>query len=270
MGKIAALQMTSGPDRDANLDAAKALIESAVSDHVDLVVLPENFAVFSGDEQAKVRLREPFGQGPIQDFLAGQARQHGIYVVGGTIPLVAEDPTKVRAACLLYGRGGDLLARYDKMHLFDVDASGQGEAYRESDSIEPGDQIVTAKTDIGHLGLAVCYDVRFPELFRHLVAQGAEILILPSAFTATTGELHWQTLLQARAVENLCYMVAPNQGTRPDSKRQTWGHSMVVDPWGEILAEADRNGPGVAMADIDHEKQAKLRRRFPALDHRTL
>lgn len=262
--------MSSIDEVSVNLRRAADLIEQAADDGAALVVLPENFAVFSSDAQTKVRVREPFGSGPIQDFLAEQAMRHKLVLAGGTIPLACDEPALVRAALLVHGPDGALLGRYDKMHLFDVDASGAGEHYRESATIQPGDTLVVLDTPVGRLGLAVCYDVRFPELFRALGKLGAEILLLPSAFTATTGAAHWELLVRARAVENLCFIVAPDQGARAESSRKTWGHSMAVGPWGEILASLGQAGEGIALADTDLGQLAPLRGRFPALTHRRI
>jgi nitrilase len=266
----AVVQMVSGGDVAANLASAGRLIERAAQAGARLVALPENFALLGRREQDKLAVAEPDGAGPIQDFLAATAQRHGIHLVGGTIPLRGADPQRVRAACLLHGPDGRRLARYDKIHLFDVDVGESGERYRESASIEPGDAAVTVDTELGCIGLAVCYDLRFPELFRALLAKGAEILVLPSAFTDTTGAAHWHLLCRARAVENLCYLLAPGQGGLHDNGRRTYGHSLIAGPWGEVLAECTESGEGVACADIDLAAMARQRARFPALQHRRL
>lgn len=269
----AVVQMVSGSEVEANLARAGRLIEQATRAGARLVVLPENFALFGRREQDKLAVAESDGAGPIQDFLAQTARRHGIYLVGGTIPLRGADAQRVRAACLLHGPDGRRLARYDKIHLFDVEvgeSAGGGERYRESASIEPGDEVVTVDTELGRLGLAVCYDLRFPELFRALLAKGAEILILPSAFTETTGAAHWHLLCRARAVENLCYLLAPGQGGLHDNGRRTYGHSLIAGPWGEVLAEHADSGEGVASANLDLAAVHRLRTRFPATQHRRL
>jgi len=269
----AVVQMVSGSEVATNLASAGRLIEQAAQAGARLVALPENFALLGRREQDKLAVAESDGAGPIQDFLADSARRHGIYLVGGTIPLRGADPQRVRAACLLHGPNGQRLARYDKIHLFDVEvgesASG-GERYRESASIEPGDAVVTVDTELGCIGLAVCYDLRFPELFRALLAKGAEILILPSAFTETTGAAHWHLLCRARVVENLCYLLAPGQGGLHDNGRRTYGHSLIAGPWGEVLAEHVDDGEGIACADIDLTALHRLRARFPAVQHRRL
>ena len=265
--RVAAVQMVSVADVEQNLKAAADLIASAVATGAKIVVLPENFAVLSADAQAKVKVAEPEDGGPMQQFLADQARQHGIYLVGGTIPLQAEQSGKVRAACLTYGPDGSLQGRYDKVHLFDVALSGGNESYNESATIEGGDRTCVIDTPWGKLGIAICYDIRFPELFRHLMKQQVNMIALPSAFTATTGRAHWEILVRARAIENQCFLIAPDQASGRDSKRPTWGHSMVVSPWGEVLAELEEQGSGVATTEIDLQGQEQLRNRFPALQH---
>lgn len=269
----AAVQMVSGSDVKTNLATAGRLIGQAAQAGARLVALPENFALLGRREQDKLAVAEPDGAGPIQDFLADTACRHGIHLIGGTIPLRGADPQRVRAACLLHGPDGQRLARYDKIHLFDVDvgeAAAGGERYRESASIEPGQTAVTANTELGCIGLAVCYDLRFPELFRALQARGAQILVLPSAFTETTGAAHWHLLCRARAVENLCYLVAPGQGGLHDNGRRTYGHSLIASPWGEVLAERIEMGEGTACAAIDLAAMERVRERFPALQHRRL
>lgn len=271
MTLVAALQMNSGDDLAANLAAAGHLIERAAGQGAVLCALPENFAFMGAHEAAKLAHAEADGQGPIQDFLAGAAQRHGIWVVAGTVPVaVADDPQRVWAASLVYDAQGRRAARYDKIHLFDVavQRDGRVEHYRESRSIAPGAwNPVVVETPAGRLGLSVCYDVRFPELYRELASKGAELLCVPAAFTAKTGEAHWELLLRARAVENLCYVIAPGQhGTHPGG-RSTWGHSAIVDPWGRVLA-SDAQGEAVTLAQIDREQQNALRSSFPALAHR--
>ncbi|MCG2633729.1 MAG: carbon-nitrogen hydrolase family protein [Gammaproteobacteria bacterium] len=267
--RLAAVQMTSGPEVSANLAVAAELIGIAAGQGAKLVVLPENFAFFGARERDKLAVAETEGVGPIQTFLADQAGHHGIWLVGGTLPMAARDG-RIRAASLLFGPDGQQTARYDKIHLFDVALDG-GEQYRESRHIEPGDEVVVADTalGLGLVGMAVCYDLRFPELFRQMVARGARIMVLPSAFTAASGAAHWHLLLRARAVENLCYVVAPDQVGRHANGRDTYGHSLIVDPWGAVLAECS-GGPGIVTADFDSDQLAARRRRFPALTHRRL
>jgi len=268
MPLAAVLQMTSAPDVAANLATARNLLEQARAQGAVLAALPENFAIMGRKETDKLEAGEEFGEGPIQAFLGHCARELKLWIIGGTIPIrVAGRPDKVAAASLLFDDQGRCVARYDKIHLFDVDIPDREESYRESATIAAGSAAVVVSTPLGHLGMAVCYDVRFPELFRALQAQGAEILSLPSAFTAPTGKAHWELLVRARAVENLCYMLAPAQGGMHPNGRETHGDSMIVDPWGHILARVAA-GPGLAVAEIDRTLQQEVRSRFPALSHR--
>jgi nitrilase len=267
MINAAAIQMVSTNTVSENLELAGKLIDEAVLKQAKLVTLPENFPLMGKEDSERLDIKEAFGDGAIQSFLSDQAKQHQIYLLGGTIPLQTERPNKVFPASLLYDPNGTCIAHYDKIHLFDVlvDESND-EAYRESDNFEPGNKIIIAQTDIGNIGLSVCYDLRFPELYRKMHKDNVQIITAPSAFTATTGEAHWETLLKSRAVENLCYVIASNQGGTHVNGRKTWGHSMIVDPWGTILATVDE-GAGVAVAEIDLEKRTKLRKMFPALLH---
>jgi len=265
----AVLQMTSAPDVAANLATARNLLERAHAQGAALAALPENFAIMGRKEAEKIAAAEEFGEGPIQAFLSHTARELKMWVVGGTIPIrVAGREDKVAAASLLFDDHGKCVTRYDKIHLFDVDIPDRQEKYRESSTTAAGAEAVVAMTPLGHLGMAVCYDVRFPELFRTLQARGAEILSLPSAFTAPTGKAHWELLVRARAVENLCYMLAPAQGGMHANGRETHGDSMIVDPWGHVLARVAAAGPGLAVAEIDRTLQQEMRTRFPALNHR--
>lgn len=265
---IAAIQMVSGPQVAENLAAAAERLAQAADRGAQLAVLPENFALMGRQESDKLAVREAEGAGPIQDFLAEQAARHRLWLVGGTIPLHAPgEEHRVRAACLLYDEHGQRVARYDKVHLFDVQVVGSAERYAESATIAPGNRYVVANTPWGRLGLAVCYDLRFPEQFRALADQGMEILALPAAFTAATGAAHWEILLRARAIENQCYVIAAAQGGVHANGRETFGDSLVIDPWGLIL---DRLawGPGVALARIDRGFLEEIRQQFPALAHR--
>jgi len=266
---VAAIQMASGPNINANLLEADRLIGQAAATGARLVVLPENFALMGMSEQDKVAVRERDGEGPIQSFLAQAAVRHGVWLVGGTVPMVAQDPGKVRAACLLFDDRGNRVARYDKIHLFDVHLPETGENYVESETIEPGSEVVVVDTPFGRLGLVVCYDLRFPELFRQMLDQGMEIVAMPAAFTAITGRAHWDILVRARAVENLCYVIAAAQGGYHVNGRETNGDSMVVDPWGVVLDRLPR-GSGVVAASIDLKRLANIRRTFPSVDHRRL
>ncbi len=265
--RVAAVQMVSGMNVADNLAVAAHLIQAAARDGARLVVLPENFA-YLGTETARFpAVSERYQAGPIQQFLAREAKRRQIWIVGGTIPLQTNDRGKVRAACLLYNDHGRVVARYDKIHLFDVTVAGQPpRCYRESLTVEPGNQVVVADTPFGKLGLAVCYDLRFPELFRAMVIQGMELLAVPAAFTAVTGRAHWEILLRVRAIENLCYVVAAAQGGQHESGRETHGDSLMVDPWGSVLARIAR-GPGVIDGEFDRRHTQAIRQRFPSLDH---
>ncbi len=268
MPHIAAIQMTSTNDVEINLQTAARFIAQAAAQGATLIALPEMFVIFGTDTEKKAA-RETFGVGKIQTFLSEQAKQHKIWLIGGTIPLICDIPNKSRAACLVYNPEGICVARYDKMHLFDVQLNTTTEIYRESDFIEPGTEIKTVETSIGKVGLSVCYDVRFPELYRHLSEQGAEILSVPSAFTVPTGQAHWEILLRARAIENQCYVLAPAQTGQHNAKRQTYGHSVIIDPWGKIIAQREA-GEGVIVAEVDLNYLKEVRRKIPALQHRKI
>lgn len=273
MNRVAVVQMNSGDDVAANLQAAFVLLQQAAQQGATLALLPENFAFMGARDTDKLAFREPEGDGPIQRFLAKTAAALELTLVAGTFPLAVPDNLrKVYAAELVFDARGQRIARYDKIHLFDVDVAvgAQTESYRESASIEYGAvRPTTVQTPAGVLGLSVCYDLRFPELYRTLGQRGAQLLSVPSAFTDKTGEAHWDILLRARAIENLCYVLAANQcGTHPGGRR-TWGHSCIVSPWGEVLA-ACATEPGIAVADIDLDALTNLRERFPNLKHRRL
>jgi nitrilase len=263
--KVAAVQMASGPKVAANLNEARRLIENAAQQGAKLVVLPEFFAIMGMKEADKLAVKEQPHSGPIQSFLSEIARRHKIWVVGGAIPLVADAPNKVRSSCLVYNEFGEQVARYDKIHLFNLDLGN--EHYHEADTIEAGNQVVVVDSPFGRIGLSICYDLRFPELFRAM--KDVDIIVLPAAFTATTGKVHWEALVRARAIENLSYIIAAAQGGYHVNGRETHGHSMIVDPWGRILDELPR-GSGVVMAEINRSYQASLRSSLPALSHRTL
>ncbi len=270
MSRFAAIQMGSGSQVSANLLAAEKLIREAVEQGAEFVVLPENFALMGKTEQDKLKISESEGAGRLQDFLAEQSRKHGIWLHGGTIPLASDDPSKVHATSLLFDAEGRQVARYDKIHLFDVHIVGSDEHYIESETIVRGDRVVVTDTPFGRVGMAVCYDLRFPELFRQMLDQGAEIILLPAAFTDITGRAHWEILLRARAIENLCYIVASAQGGFHVNGRATYGHSMIVDPWGGIVAERSATSCGVVIGDIETEYLRTTRKQFPALEHRRL
>jgi predicted amidohydrolase len=268
--KLAAVQMTSGNNVKENLAIAKKLIADAAATDAQLVVLPEMFATMGLDNAEKAKFRETAGTGEVQDFLHAAARRHGIWLVGGTIPIAArQDSERVRSACLILNDQGEFVARYDKVHLFDVHLRPSQEDYSESKSIEPGDEIVVVSTPFGKLGLAVCYDLRFPELFRRMHEQEVEIIAVPTAFTYATGAAHWDILVRARAIENLAYLVTACQtGTHPNQRR-TYGHSMIVNPWGEVITVLP-DGEGVISAEINPDYLRQLRQDFPVLAHRKL
>jgi predicted amidohydrolase len=266
MSVVAAVQMTTGADRDANLATARRLLEEAAGVGASVAALPENFAFMGIKESDKEAIAEEDGRGVIQNFLAATARELKLWVVGGTIPLRTAVNGRYAAASLVFDAKGERRARYDKIHLFDVRVS-EREEYRESATVLPGRAPVVLETPAGRLGMSVCYDVRFPEVFRRMSAEGAQLLCVPSAFTAPTGRAHWETLLRARAIENLCYLIAPAQTGMHANGRETYGDSMIVDYWGCVLARLPR-GPGVITARIDLGRQEEQRRSFPALEHR--
>jgi len=264
----AAIQMVSGDDVAANLARARALLARAAEAGAAVAVLPENFALLAADERVKLGHAEPAGGGPLTAFLREEAARLGLWLVGGTLPYATNDPARVRAACLLVDDAGGVRARYDKIHLFDVQLS-RDEGYRESATIEPGSEPVVAETPFGPVGLAVCYDLRFPELFRLLADRGAEWIAAPSAFTRTTGAAHWEVLVRARAIEDQVAVVAPDQGGTHPGERQTFGHTLVADPWGTVLDRVER-GEGVALGALDRDRLAAVRRQLPARSHRRL
>ncbi|HSI95313.1 MAG: carbon-nitrogen hydrolase family protein [Methylophilaceae bacterium] len=263
--KIAGIQMASGPNVSANLSETERLIEIAVAQGAKLVTLPEYFAIMGLKDTDKVAAREKEGNGPIQRFLSHMAKKHQIWLIGGSVPMEASSPDKVRNACLVFDPTGKQVARYDKIHLFGLDLGS--EHYHEETTIEPGNKVVVLDTPLGKIGLSICYDLRFPELYR---AMGeVDLIVVPAAFTDTTGKAHWETLIRARAIENLCYVLAPAQGGYHISGRETHGNSMIVDPWGVVLDRLPR-GSGVVIAGFNPAYQASLRKSLPALKHRTL
>ncbi|GAB3676651.1 carbon-nitrogen hydrolase family protein [Salinisphaera aquimarina] len=275
--RIAAIQMSSRGEVAPNLARAGDLLADAAKRGARLAVLPENFALMGAHETDKLGVAEPDaahgddGDTPIQDFLSRAARDNGLWIVAGTIPIASPEPDRVYAACLVYNDQGERVGRYDKIHLFDVGLPDSREAYRESATFVAGETTpVVLDTPFGKLGLSVCYDLRFPELYRALSAAGAEIIVAPSAFTQTTGHAHWHVLARARAIENLATLVAPNQTGSHASGRQTYGHSLIVDAWGQVQAEAKTTANEVVVADIDRNRLAELRSGFPCLSHRRL
>ena len=263
--RVAALQMVSAPEVAPNLEAAGRLIAAAAAAGARLVALPENFYLIGRQDTDKLRAREAEGTGPIQDFLSRSAREHRVWLVGGTAPLAGTDERRIRGACLVYDDSGKRVARYDKMHLFRFTAGD--ERYDETRTLEAGDRPVAVASPFGRLALSVCYDVRYPELYRSLGAFDA--MFVPSAFTVPTGAAHWETLLRARAIENQAYVIAPAQGGEHASGRRTYGHSMIVDPWGEILA-VQPEGEGVVLAEMDLERIREVQAALPAHANRRM
>ena len=263
--RVAALQMVSTPCVDDNLRSAAHLIEEAVAQGAQLLALPEYFAIMGMTDGDKVAVREIDGRGPIQEFLAASARQHGIWLIGGSLPLWTGSPDKVLNSSLVYDPRGERVARYDKIHLFGFRQGA--ERYDESETIEAGRQPLAFSTPFGRVGLSICYDLRFPELYRALGV--TELLVIPAAFTETTGRAHWEILLRARAIENQCYVLAVAQGGRHQNGRETHGNSMLIDPWGTIL-DRKLKGPGVVIGDLEQTRLAEVRASLPALRHRVM
>jgi predicted amidohydrolase len=263
--RVAAVQTVSGNDVEENLRAIEPLVAEALRQGAQLVLLPEYFGILGARATDKVAVREADGHGPQQDFLQRLAREHGVWVIGGTVPIATTDPKRVRSASLVYAPGGARVARYDKIHLF---AFNQGEErYDEGRTIEPGTTPLAFDAPFGRVALSVCYDLRFPELYRSF--DELALIVVPSSFTAVTGAAHWHILLKARAIENQCYVLAAAQGGVHPSGRRTYGHSMLIDPWGVVMAERDE-GPGVIVGDIDPARIAQVRGELPALAHRRL
>lgn len=267
--KIAAVQMVSGTEVEPNLEAARRLIATAAAQGAALVALPEYFCFMGRADTDKLAIAETPGQGPIQRMLSEAAQEHGVWLIGGTVPMRSPDPQRVLNSCCVYAPDGRLAARYDKIHLFRFER-GQGgarESYDEGRAILAGSTPTACDAAGLRLGLSVCYDLRFPELYRALMMPPCDLLSVPSAFTYTTGQAHWELLLRARAIENQCYVIAPAQGGRHENGRRTWGHSMVVDPWGDVLAVRPE-GEGVVIAELDPARIAEVRAQLPALTHR--
>lgn len=267
--KVAAVQMCSGDRVDENLRRADELLAEAQAQGCIMTVLPENFAYIGVRDHDKLAVAERDGDGPIQAFLKATARRHSMWIVAGSLPLRSPEPSRVFGASSVFDSEGEVRGAYRKIHLFDVDLPDSAESYRESASMDRGMETVTADTPVGRLGVTICYDVRFPELYRRLVDNGATVFSVAAAFTRTTGAAHWHALLRARAIENLSYVVAAAQHGRHPNGRQTFGHSMIVDPWGRVLAEKEA-GEGLAIAAIDPMLPERLRRSFPVLEHRRL
>lgn len=263
--KVAGIQMASSPNVPSNLIEAERLIKVAANEGAKIIVLPEYFCIMGAKEADKVKVREEEGNGLIQHFLSKMAKEHKIWLIGGTVPLISNYPNKIRNSCLVYDDKGVQVSRYDKIHLFGLDLGS--EHYHEENTIESGDKVVVVDTPYGKIGLSVCYDLRFPELYR---AMGeVDMIVVPAAFTETTGKAHWETLVRARAIENLCYVIAPAQGGYHLSGRETHGNSMIVDPWGVVLDRLPR-GSGIVIAGINTHYQASLRKSLPVLKHKTI
>ena len=267
MKKIAAIQMCSSDKVDENLQNAKIFIEEAAKNGARLIVLPEMFAIMGKTPNDKVTIKEKSGQGKIQNFLSTLSKKYKVWIIGGTIPVESDDPNKVRASCLVFNDKGVNVARYDKIHLFDVTLSPT-EKYTESQTTEAGDEIVALETPFGKIGLAVCYDIRFPELFNCLIQKGVEIIVLPTAFTVNTGKAHWEILARSTALYNFCYFVGACQGGLHPNGRETYGHSLIVEPWGKIVAEKKDDSPGIIYADIDLDNVNQARKIIPVFTHK--
>lgn len=267
MSRVAAIQMCSTDRVSENLNQAKWLIDQAAKQQAELMVLPEMFALFDSTPDAINQIKEPYGAGPIQDFLAQAARRHQTWILGGTIPLCCENPNKFSAASLLYNDKGHCVGRYDKIHLFDVTLS-ETESYRESDTTLPGHTYTVIPSPVGQLGIAVCYDLRFPELFNELFKRGAEVLAIPAAFTTKTGQAHWELLTRCRAIDHFSYLIGAAQGGVHANGRQTHGHSLIVNPWGELIAMQKESKPAVITAQIDLKLIQEIRRAIPLHQHR--
>lgn len=265
---IAAIQMCSGSHVEANLALAENLVQQAADAGAKFVVLPENFALMAVSHEQRLSVAEKLGCGPIQTALGDWSRRFGVFLVAGTVPLQGADPNRVRAANLVFNEKGQCVARYDKIHLFDVDLGDQ-ERYRESLAFEPGSEPVTIATSWATVGLSVCYDIRFPELYRRLVGAGAQLFTVPAAFTIPTGEAHWEVLLRARAIENSCYVVAAAQVGHHENGRTTYGHSMIVDPWGKVVS-SQVSGCGIVLAPYAPDYLDEVRKRLPSLKHRRI
>lgn len=264
--RVAAIQTVSSTDLTHNLQEAAKLIAQAAGQGAQLIALPEYFCIMGRKDTDKLALKEIPGKGPIQDFLADQARRYGVWLVGGTLPLDNDEPDRIYNASLVYDPSGKQVARYDKIHLFGFNKGA--ESFDESVTIRPGDNAPqTFLAPFGRVGLSICYDLRFPEFFRAL--GDISLLILPAAFTYTTGSAHWEVLLRARAIENQCYVLAAAQGGKHENGRRTWGHSVLIDPWGEIV-DCLAEGPGFAIGNINPERLAEVRASLPALKHRTM
>ena len=269
MKKIAAIQMSSSDNVDENLRQAEQLVSEASSHGAQLVVLPEMFAIMGKTQTDKVHVAEKYGNGKIQTFMSFCAKKYNIWIVGGTIPIQCQDKNRIRAACIVYDNNGKTVARYDKIHLFDVKLS-ETESYRESDTTEPGDSIVVIDSPVGKLGLVVCYDIRFSALFTEFMSRGVEIITIPAAFTVKTGEAHWKLLARARAVDTFSYVIGSAQSGTHANGRQTYGHTLIIDPWGTVTSEITDAGNAVAYTNIDLQLLREIRKSIPVLQHQRI
>lgn len=265
MIKVAAIQLCSLNNLDENLKKVNEAVTEAANQGAKLVVLPENFALMSDHKAERLAIQETLGEGKIQDTLAQLASQYKVTIIGGSMPTVSPQPDRVYATQVVFGPNGDLIGHYHKIHLFDVTVSAT-EKHLESELVLAGDETVVIDTEAGRVGLSICYDLRFPELYRRMMHADADIMVVPAAFTRVTGEAHWEVLCRARAIENLCYVIAPNQGGRHSPKRETYGHSMIINYWGEVLACAEAS-PAIIYADLDMLGMHNQRQSFPALRH---
>ena len=271
MNTIATIQLTSSQIVEQNLSVVETLVVSAAAQGAELIILPENFAALASPQVTEIASRESSVDGPIRRFIAQLAKTTGVWIVAGTIPVpIRPDGSTVpdgrlRAACFVFDAAGREVARYDKIHMFDVNVDDNQKHYRESDVFEPGTELVVVSSPFGRLGLTVCYDIRFPEQYRALLHKGAEVICVPSAFTRATGSAHWQILARSRAIENGCYVVAACQWGNHDSGRQTWGESIVVDPWGEIV-NSQPTGVGIGLAQLDLSGLNSIRANMPILE----
>ena len=266
MAKVASIQLSSGPNIQANLLEVGKYLEQISKTNSKLVVLPENFAMMPESDSEFLTNSETEGSGPIQDFISEKARIYKLWVIAGTIPIRTDNPKKVTSTTFVYNDMGEVVTRYDKVHLFDVELPNSDESYNESEVFQNGNDLKVVKTPAGVIGLAICYDLRFPELFRLQKSHNVEILVIPSAFTEQTGKVHWETLVKARAIENLCYVVTSCQDGYHISGRQTHGNSMIVNPWGQIMSRLS-SGSGFIESEIDIKKLNSIREKFPVLEH---
>lgn len=267
MAKVAVAQMLSGENLEFNLAEVERLAEDAAANNAELILFPENLALL--DSKALIELaKEDQKSQVITGFLEGLARRLKLWIIAGSVPVLNDTGDKVYASCLVFNNEGELVDRYDKIHLFDVDVEDTHASYRESDFIQHGESLVVSNTPVGKVGLSICYDLRFPEHYQKLRIAGADVLIVPSAFTHVTGEAHWEVLLRARAIETQCYVLAANQGGEHSATRKSWGHSMIVNPWGEIVAERNESGPGLIYADLNLDEVENRRQAMPVMQHR--